>query len=65
MAGKYKTAYESLLACVETLDEEEDQLTPKGQLNKARLLRLIHQIAAYTEKPSDKEIDKLIKKTRR
>ena len=50
--GKYKDAYEALYKCVDQFDNEEEKLTPVGKKYKLKTLRLIHQIAAYTERPA-------------
>lgn len=57
--GKYKDAYEKMLECVEEMDNEDEALTSTGKYYKLRLLRIIHQISAYTERPSAEEIDKI------
>ena len=58
IVGKYREAYDSLLACVDTMDDQEEKLKPVGKYYKLRLLRLIHQVAAYTERPTAEEVRK-------
>ena len=49
--GKYKDAYEALQACVDEFDNEEENLSETGKYYKQLTLRLIHQIASYTDRP--------------
>ena len=50
--GKYKDAYEALKKCVEEFDNKDENLKPMGQYYKQLTLRLIHQIASYTDRPA-------------
>ncbi len=61
---KYSKPFKKLLEIHEMLDEEEDDLSLLDQVYKLRLLRLVHQIAAYTDRPTSKEIDRKIKEYR-